>query len=63
MRWRERGRWSWRLEAKPADVWVGAYVEKREGPMAILYHAWVCVVPMVPLHLVLTRWKGSNDGR
>jgi len=62
VRWREWGRWSWRFEAKPADLWVGAYVEKRAGTMATCYHAWVCVVPMLPLHIVLVRWKGGSRG-
>lgn len=62
MRWREWGRWSWRFEVKPADAWVGLYVDRREGTMARSYHAWVCVVPMLPLHLVLVRWKGDANG-
>ena len=63
MRWRVRGRWSWRLELSPARCYVGACVEREEGTMAVLYQAWVCVVPMVPLHIVLVRWKRKGDGR
>jgi hypothetical protein len=34
------------LEFKPQDMWVGMYWDvKRDGT-----HAWVCLVPMFPLH-------------
>jgi hypothetical protein len=62
MRWRVYGRWSWRLEFKAQDCWVGCFIDRREGTMAVLYHAWVCVVPMVPLHICLVRWKERKDG-
>jgi hypothetical protein len=64
MRWRVYGRWSWRLEWELTRCFVGACVERREGTMAVGYHAWVCVVPMVPLHICLVRWKeGRVDDR
>jgi hypothetical protein len=62
MRWRVYGRWSWRLELSPARCFVGAFVERREGTMAVLYQAWVCVVPTVPLHICLCRWKEHTNG-
>jgi hypothetical protein len=63
MRWRVWGRFSWRLELSlPHCCFVGVRVERREGTMAVSYHAWVCAVPMVPLHVVLVRWKEHKDG-
>lgn len=62
MRWREWGRWSWRLEFKAADLWVGAYIRRHKGKLAVGYHIWVCVVPMLPLHVCLVRWKGDANG-
>jgi hypothetical protein len=39
-------RWSWRIEFKPADIWIGVYWERRPW-----LHLWVCLLPMVPIHL------------
>jgi hypothetical protein len=46
-----------RLEWKPADCWIGLYTERRRnvprGPNTISdeRHVWICLVPMLPLHL------------
>lgn len=36
-----------RLEFKAADCWVGAFWDRRGDVM----HLWVCLVPMLPLHV------------
>lgn len=47
--------WHWwiRLEFKPADLWVGAYVSNRPGGAAgnHVVEIWICLVPTLPLHL------------
>lgn len=35
------------LEFKPQDMWVGAFW-KKNGPLVDI---WVCLVPMVPIHI------------
>lgn len=39
----------WRLEFKPADLWIGVF-PKKNGPML---DVWICLVPMFPIHI---RW-------
>jgi hypothetical protein len=46
------------LEFKPADCWVGVFWRRHieVSRVAILrgeLHVWICLVPMVPLHLVI----------
>lgn len=36
-----------RLEFKPADCWIGVYAL----PQVSGWEAWVCLVPMLPLHI------------
>lgn len=45
---------SCRLEFEPRDLWVGVYWTWRGTPWGDLFHLWVCVVPTLPLHLVIT---------
>lgn len=43
------------IEFKPQDLWVGAFWKKNTTVGGDMGHdAWVCVVPMFPLHF---RWK------
>jgi hypothetical protein len=41
-----------RLEFKPADLWIGAYWTWVGWRYPVL-HVWICLVPMLPLHLVI----------
>jgi hypothetical protein len=41
-----------RLEFKPQDLWVGVYWKTYPETMYKVYSIWVCLLPMVPLHLV-----------
>lgn len=44
-----------RVEWKPVDFWVGLYTEERRRPGDGLCvyerHVWVCVLPMIPIHI------------
>lgn len=49
------------LEFKPADLWVGAFYDVRPAIYVSIWgrvladlHVWVCVVPCVPLHIVVS---------
>lgn len=55
-------RWHVRLEFKPADLWIGAYwtlepetFVKRSGlrMTGYVFNLWLCLVPCLPLHLVV----------
>lgn len=50
-------RWSVRLEAKPADLWMGAFWSSTTGPTGrwAILDVWVCLVPMLPVHLFFNR--------
>jgi len=50
---RRRG-WSIAMEFKPQDLWVGAFW-KRIGNCVDL---WVCLLPMVPIHI---SWWWSSE--
>lgn len=41
------------LEWKPQDFWIGLYTEIRweRVPIVPVRHIWVCLVPMLPIHL------------
>ena len=43
-----------RVEWKPQDCWLGVYWGLR-GPR---WHMWICVVPMVPIHL---SWPAKGE--
>lgn len=45
-----------RLEFKPQDCWVGAYWETRYPGSA---HVWICLLPMLPLHIMIRREEAS----
>jgi DMSO/TMAO reductase YedYZ molybdopterin-dependent catalytic subunit len=49
MRWRgSPGKRLWRIEVKREDCWLGVFW-RRDGYGVL--DAWVCLVPMIPLHL------------
>lgn len=44
----------WEIVFKPQDLWVGVYWESSYPKLDI----WICVIPMVPLHLY---WRRATD--
>ena len=48
--------WSYHIEWKPQDCWIGAFW-RQDGCCVDL---WLCVLPMVPLHV---SWWWTNEGR
>lgn len=49
------------VEFKPRDLWVGVYWAKRYSMLdepQRKYDLWLCVVPMLPMHL---RWSWLMD--
>lgn len=44
-----------RIEFKREDCWVGVYWRRSSKALDV----WICLVPMLPLHLTFT--KGPND--
>jgi hypothetical protein len=52
MTYRDVGRLGWRFEFKPADCWIGVFWSRGEDEPPSLLHVWVCLLPMLPLHLV-----------
>lgn len=45
-------RWSWRIEFKMADLWVGAFWKDTECTFGKDRDVWICLIPMLPIHLV-----------
>lgn len=43
--------WSWRLEWKPADLWVGVFVKDTQYAVGKDRDIWLCIIPMLPIHL------------
>lgn len=39
------------LEFKPQDCWVGVYWARDVAPMATIVDVWICLVPMLPIHI------------
>lgn len=52
-----------RLEFEPRDLWVGLYWEKRNIGELKRYDYYICVVPMLPIHVVYTRWNRISGFR
>jgi hypothetical protein len=52
-------RWSWCLEVKPQDLWVGIYWKLDRTVWVTQLDIWVCIVPMLPLHITREHheWK------
>lgn len=46
----------WRLEFKPQDCWVGVYWRRSHLSLADKLDVWICLLPMLPLHL----WRFYN---
>ena len=43
-----------RLEWKPEDMWIGAFWRRGQGRIDI----WICVVPMLPIHII--HWRNTG---
>jgi len=49
-----------RLEFKPQDLWIGVFWKRLPGydpeeePVAEV-HVWICLLPMLPLHIQWAR--------
>jgi hypothetical protein len=43
--------WRVRWEFKAADVWVGAYPKRERGYHWTQFDLWICLLPMLPIHL------------
>ena len=50
-----------RLEFKPQDLWIGVFwkttrcfllVNDIKMPYVFMYDVWICIVPMLPIHLI-----------
>lgn len=39
-----------RLEFKPADLWIGAFLKREPLLGATFWDLWICVLPMLPIH-------------
>ena len=60
--WKPRHRrWMVALEWKPADLWIGVYfdrttqIELPNGLAQEVLQFWVCVLPMLPIHVTKYR--------
>jgi hypothetical protein len=45
-----------RLEVKPADLWVGCYWKRQAHAL----HLWICLIPCLPLYLIITGEEGTK---
>ena len=41
------------LEYKLADMWVGLFWQRKDTDVRRSLHIWLCVVPCLPLHLII----------
>ena len=41
------------LEYKLADMWVGMFWQRKEDAVRRSLHIWVCIVPCLPIHLII----------
>ena len=49
-------RWTLALEWKAADLWIGAFWDRR-GP---LLNLWICLLPCLPIHVQLLRQRRAE---
>lgn len=47
------------LEREPRDVWWGVYWDKEARALHSVCHVYLCIVPMLPIHLqfLRNRWR------
>jgi hypothetical protein len=54
------------LEFKLADLWVGAFYDRRKAYYSLLggrmvseeLHVWICLLPCLPIHVIIP-WRIS----
>ena len=46
-----RARWSVRVEFKAQDCWIGAYWRHSACGTSEAVDVWVCLLPMLPIHV------------
>jgi hypothetical protein len=55
-------RFSIGFKFEPRDLWVGIYWTMSEDAWARFLEIYVCIIPTLPLHVVIERGKKNNDG-
>lgn len=51
------------IEFKPRDCWIGAYWTRNKSGRIRNTHTWICVVPMLPIHVHLFRVIRRDRGQ
>ena len=46
------------FQFEPRDLWVGLFWQRTE----IALHLYVCLIPLVPLHVTIARVSGKEAG-
>lgn len=44
------------LQFEPRDVWVGLFWRVSRHPLCDIFHAYICLLPLVPLHATVL-WR------
>lgn len=59
---------NWEIEFNPQDLWVGLYWKRGHllpseliGNYERRWDVWVCILPMIPLHVWWVRNEGVDD--
>ncbi len=55
-----------KFEFKPQDLWIGCYWVKHPeykkiwyGTLRVKIDLWICLIPMLPIHLMLGKRTGG----
>lgn len=61
MKWRliDQPRLIAQLQFEPHDLWVGVFWRRTE----IAIHLYVCLLPMIPLHITMATFKAPKEHR
>ena len=46
------------FQVEPRDLWVGLFWQRTE----VALHLYICLIPLVPLHITVARQRGGRDG-
>ncbi len=56
-----RGRWRWRLDYEPRDMWIGVYWKRHDQSSPLCFSFYVCLVPCFPIKVRRVRsWAYDN---